>query len=82
MQALHLHQVHFLLAIPAGGNSVFNVTFAPTAAGAVNGNLTFTHDGPGSPTVYNVSGTGYVPAPVFAISPVAPLNFGSVNVMV
>ena len=70
----------FPLVIPVGGNSVLNVTFAPSAAGLVNGTLTFTHDAPGSPTVYNVSGTGYVPAPVFAVSPVAPLNFGSVNV--
>lgn len=70
----------FPLVIPVGGNSVLNVTFAPTAAGAINGTLTFTHDAPGSPNVYNLSGTGYVPAPVFGVSPVAPLSFGSVNV--
>ncbi len=70
----------FPLTIPVGGNSVLNVTFAPTAAGAVSGNLTFTHDAPGSPSSYAVSGTGYVPAPVFGVSPVAPLSFGSVNV--
>ncbi|MCC6254616.1 MAG: choice-of-anchor D domain-containing protein [Ignavibacteriaceae bacterium] len=70
----------FPLTIPVGGNSVLNVTFAPTAGGAVSGNLTFTHDAPGSPTSYAVSGTGYVPAPVFGVSPVAPLSFGSVNV--
>jgi hypothetical protein len=70
----------FPVNVPAGGSQVFNVTFAPTVPGAVNGNLTFTHDAPGSPSVYNVSGFGYVPAPVFAVSPVAPLNFGSVNV--
>ena len=70
----------FPLVIPVGGNSILNVTFAPVAAGLVNGTLSFTHDAPGSPSVYNVSGTGYVPAPVFAISPVSPLDFGSVNV--
>ena len=70
----------FPVSVPAGGSQVFNVTFAPTVAGAVNGNLTFSHNGPGPTTVYNVSGVGYVPAPVFAISPIAPLNFGSVNV--
>jgi hypothetical protein len=70
----------FPLVIPVGGSSEVNVTFTPAAAGLVNGTLTFTHDAPGSPSVYNLSGTGYVPAPVFAVSPVAPLNFGSVNV--
>ena len=70
----------FPVSVPAGGSEVFNVTFAPTVAGAVNGNLTFSHNGPGPTTVYNVSGVGYVPAPVFAVSPAAPLDFGSVNV--
>jgi len=70
----------FPLVIPVGGNSVVNVTFTPGAAGLVNGTLTFTHDAPGSPSAYNLSGTGYVPAPIFGVSPVAPLNFGSVNV--
>ena len=70
----------FPLNIPVGGNSVVNVTFLPTSAGTKNANLTFTHNAPGSPSVYNVTGVGYVPAPVFGVSPVAPLNFGSVSV--
>jgi hypothetical protein len=67
------------VTIAAGGNQVFAVTFTPTAAGLVNADLTFTHDAPGSPTVYSVLGTGYEPAPVFSVSP-ASLNFGSIAV--
>jgi hypothetical protein len=69
----------FPVAIAAGGNQVFNVTFTPTANGPQNGTLTFTHDAPGSPTVYNVGGVGYTPAPIFGVSP-SSLNFGPVNI--
>ena len=64
----------YICTICTGYNSsrrksgIFNVTFTPAAAGLVNANLTFTHDAPGSPTSYAVSGTGYVPAPVFGNS--------------
>ncbi|QQS35317.1 MAG: choice-of-anchor D domain-containing protein [Ignavibacteriales bacterium] len=69
----------FPVVIAAGLNQVFNVTFTPTANGPQNGTLTFTHDAPGSPTVYNVGGVGYTPAPIFGVSP-ASLNFGPVNI--
>jgi hypothetical protein len=44
--------------IPALGNQVFTVTFAPTAGGTFNGDLTFTHDAPGSPSLVALTGTG------------------------
>jgi hypothetical protein len=44
--------------IVAGGSQVFVVTFAPTAGGTFNGNLTFTHNAPGSPSVVTLSGSG------------------------
>lgn len=69
----------FPVNIPAGGNVVFNVTFTPAAAGTVNGSLTFTHNAPGSPTVYALTGIGFTVAPVFGISPTS-LNFGNVSV--
>ena len=69
----------FPVNIPAGGNSVFVVTFAPTAAGTVNANLTFTHNAAGSPTAYAVTGIGFTTAPVFGLS-AASLSFGNVSV--
>ena len=69
----------FPVNIAAGGNSVFVVTFTPTAAGTVNANLTFTHNGPGPNTVYAVTGIGFTTAPVFNLS-VPPLAFGNVSV--
>jgi hypothetical protein len=44
--------------IPALGNQVFTVTFAPTGGGTFNGDLTFTHDALGSPSVVALTGTG------------------------
>ena len=58
----------FPVNIAAGGNSVFVVTFAPTAAGTVNANLTFTHNAAGSPTAYAVTGIGFTTAPVFGFN--------------
>ena len=59
----------FDIIIPAGGNQVFNVTFTPTSLGAQPATLTFTHDAPGSPTVYSVTGVGADAGPTFAVSP-------------
>ena len=44
--------------IAAGGSQIFTVTFAPTAGGSYNGNLTFTHNAVGSPSVVTLSGSG------------------------
>ena len=46
------------VTIIPGGNQIFNVTFTPTSAGLKTGNLTFTHNAVGSPSVYAVQGTG------------------------
>lgn len=67
------------VTIPAGGNQVFNVTFTPTAVGLQSATLTFTHDAAGSPTIYNLSGTGYTTAAIFNIAPPS-LNFPGVIV--
>jgi hypothetical protein len=64
--------------IPAGGNLLFNITFAPTSAGPKSGNITFTHNA-GSPFVLPVSGTGVEPGPTFRVVPTS-LNFGNVGV--
>ncbi len=51
----------FPITIAAGLNQVFDVTFAPVAAGAYTADLTFTHNAVGSPFVYSLTGTGTVP---------------------
>jgi hypothetical protein len=66
------------VTIPAGGNQVFNVTFAPTSAGPKSGTITFTHNAAGSPGVLSVSGTGVEPGPTFRSVPTS-LNFGNVG---
>jgi hypothetical protein len=48
----------FPVNIAAGGSSLFNVTFTPAVAGAVSGNLTFTHNAAGSPSDLPLQGTG------------------------
>ncbi|MBT7596381.1 MAG: choice-of-anchor D domain-containing protein, partial [Gemmatimonadetes bacterium] len=63
--------------VAAGANQVVNVTFTPTATGALSESLTFTHDAAGSPSVVTMTGTGT--APVFSVAP-NPLAFGNVNV--
>ena len=44
--------------IPGGGSQVFVVTFTPTAGGPYNGDLTFTHNAVGSPSVVALTGSG------------------------
>ena len=46
------------ITIPALGSHGFDVTFSPTVAGPRNGDIVWTHNAPGSPTSYAVTGTG------------------------
>jgi hypothetical protein len=54
------------LAISAGDSGKFKITFTPVGAGAASGNITFTHDGGGSPHTVTVSGSAVIPGPVFS----------------
>ena len=45
-------------SLSAGAMCTFTVTFAPTSAGAITGELSLTDNAPGSPQVLNLSGTG------------------------
>ena len=65
----------FPITITAGGNQLIDVTFTPSTTGLVTGDITFTHNATGSPTVYSVQGTGV--AAGFSITP-SSLDFGSV----
>ena len=51
----------FPINIAAGGNQIFDVTFAPAAIGSYPADLTFTHNATGSPTVYALTGNGTAP---------------------
>jgi hypothetical protein len=52
--------------IAPGGNQVFTVTFAPTVAGPLAGEVVFTHNDPtpGTTTPVSVTGVGYIPPEV------------------
>ncbi len=67
--------------VAAGGSTTVTVTYAPTAAGADAGCLTFSSNDTARPTVnLDVSGTGQVAAaPKIAVAPTA-LAFGNVTV--
>jgi hypothetical protein len=65
--------------LPANGTCTINVTFTPTAAGAQPGTITFTDNVNGSPQIFNLTGTGVVPAPVVTLAP-ASLTFASQTV--
>lgn len=67
----------FPITVAPSSSVNLTVTFTPTALGAQSATLTFTHNAPGSPFVYNLSGDGADPAPVFNAP--ASLSFGSVN---
>lgn len=60
--------------IAGGGSLVFNVTYAPTAVGTNNGNISFTHNAAGSPGLVGVTGAGIACQGV-SVAP-NPLHFG------
>jgi hypothetical protein len=70
------------LTVPAtlapGQSATFNVTFSPTATGAVTGNVALTNDGSGSPLNIALSGTA-VAAGSLVANPTS-MNLGSVQV--
>ncbi|MDI6767700.1 MAG: putative Ig domain-containing protein [Bacteroidota bacterium] len=64
------------MTIPAGESRKFIVTFIPITTGYQSGNIIFTHNASGSPTIVNVTGTGIIPG--FWIVP--RIVFGNVAV--
>jgi len=71
----------FPISVAAGGNQVFDVTFAPTALGNFSATLSFFHDGVnvGSPFDYSVDGVGADAGPTFGVTPTS-LTFPTVFV--
>ncbi len=65
--------------IAAGGNTTFNVAFAPNAAGTVNGSISLTNNSATSPLAIALSGTGVASSAILNSS-ASSLSFGSVNV--
>jgi len=70
------------LTVPAninvGSNTTFNVTFAPSTAGTVNGSISLTNNSASSPLAIPLSGTG-VAATMLLNASSTSLSFGSVN---
>jgi hypothetical protein len=63
--------------LTAGQSLSFNAQFAPTAAGAATGSITFTDNAPGSPQVVSMVGTGVATSATLIASP-GSVAFGSV----
>lgn len=66
------------LTLAPNQTSTFNVQFAPTAAGAVNGSISIVSTAPNSPAAVSLSGTGVAATRTLSVSP-GSLSFGSVN---
>jgi hypothetical protein len=67
------------VTIAAGGNTTFNVVFAPTVAGAATGSVSLVSNAPGSPLVIPLSGTGVAGTFLLGANPTS-LSFGNVQV--
>jgi hypothetical protein len=66
------------LTLAPGASSTFNVQYAPTAAGAVNGSVTIVSNAPNSPSTVSLNGTGTAATYTLSVKP-GSLSFGSVN---
>jgi hypothetical protein len=66
------------LTLAPGASSTFNVQYAPTAAGAVNGSVSIVSNAPNSPAAVSLSGTGVAATYTLSVNP-GSLSFGSVN---
>jgi hypothetical protein len=66
------------LTLAPGQTSTFNVQYAPTAAGAVNGTVSIVSTAPNSPATVSLSGTGVAATRTLSVSP-GSLSFGSVT---
>ena len=71
--------VSFPVTIAAGDDEIFNITFAPSTLGNQTGSLEFVHNADGSPSVYNLLGTGVDDGPTFMVDPIS-LNFGNAGI--
>ncbi|MGH9712667.1 MAG: beta strand repeat-containing protein [Candidatus Acidiferrales bacterium] len=65
--------------IAAGGNTTFNVVFAPTSAGSASGSVSLVSNAPNSPLAIPLSGIGTAATAALTATP-NNLPFGSVNV--
>jgi hypothetical protein len=77
--AFTLSGISLPASVPANQSISMSVTFTPTAAGPVSGNLTLTSDAGNSPTTVALSGTGVASPGTLATNPTS-LPFGNVQV--
>ena len=67
------------LTLAPGASSTFNVQYAPTAAGAVNGSVSIVSNAPNSPATVSLSGTGVNATYTMSLHQPAS-RFGNLNV--
>jgi hypothetical protein len=67
----------FPVAIPGGGNAVFQIVFTPTAVGPVSGATAVVAYSAGPSLTIGLTGTG---VKAFSVAPLGPLSFGNVVV--
>jgi hypothetical protein len=78
--AFSLNGVSVPLTLAPGQSSTYIAQFAPTAVGSASGQITFTSNASGSPTLISLSGTGAAtPVAQLTVNPVS-LSFGSLTV--
>jgi hypothetical protein len=65
--------------LSAGQSMTFSAQFAPTAAGAAQGSISFTDNAPNSPQTLTLTGTGVATSATLGASP-ASVSFGNVSV--
>jgi hypothetical protein len=65
--------------VAAGGNTTFNLVFAPTTAGSRSGSVSLVSNAPNSPQAIPLTGTGTTSTSLLGASP-SSLSFGNVNV--
>jgi Abnormal spindle-like microcephaly-assoc'd, ASPM-SPD-2-Hydin/Right handed beta helix region len=63
-------------SLAAGANCAINVTFTPTALGALTGTISITDNATGSPQTVSLGGTGIAATPAASLAPTT-LNFGN-----
>jgi hypothetical protein len=66
------------VTIPPGGKATFNVLFAPTVAGNLNGAISIASNASSSPSIFPLSGAGVAPSLVLSANP-PNLGFSSIN---
>jgi hypothetical protein len=73
-------QLQLPLTLAPGQQVALPLTFAPTASGSQQGQITFADNATGSPSAISLTGTGVTPPTVASLSAPSSVEFGDVTV--